>query len=90
MNNMNIDGRSHTEYNSGSLLEVVVEKILLRMPGKVFSVKEIYEELVGEKLYNFSPYAKTPCNSIYTRLSTAVNNNYPHLCKAEKGHYFAK
>lgn len=84
-----VDGRSCIEENSATLLETVVKEVLLKHPGKVFSVKEIYDELVSQQLYKFSMFAKTPCNSISTRLSTAVQARYPRLRRAERGHYFA-
>lgn len=84
-----IDGRAHTEENASTLLETIVSQVLMKMPGRVFSVREIYQILQEEKLYAFSPFAKTPCNSIATRLSTAVNERFPHLYRAERGHYFA-
>ena len=88
MNIINIDGRAHTEENDFSLLEVVINDVLSKKPGKVFSIKEIYQELIEKKLYSFSRYAKTPCNSISTRLSSAFNQGLPGLCKSGKGNYF--
>lgn len=84
-----INGRSYTEENASTLLETIVNQVLMKMPGRVFSVREIYQILCEENLYAFSPFAKTPCNSISTRLSTAVNERFPHLFRAERGHYFA-
>jgi hypothetical protein len=84
-----MDGRCNVCENEAPLIKIVVEKVLLKHPGKVFSVEEIYQELVSRDLYRFSPDAKTPCNSIYTRLSTGVQARFPRLKKADRGLYYA-
>ena len=87
---MNVnDGRASTCQNPAPLIDIVVKDVLLAHPGKVFSVMEIYHELVKNGLYRFSPDAKTPWNSISTRLSTGVQARFPHLKKADRGQYFA-
>ena len=88
---MNNDGRSTTCHNAAPLINIIVKDLLLAHPGKVFGVMEIYHALVENDLYRFSPDAKTPWNSISTRLSTGVHNKFPHLYRAEgRGLYFAK
>ena len=85
-----MDGRCSVIENQATLISVIVNKVLLKNPGKVFGIKEIYDELVSRELYKFSPDAKTPCNSISTRLSTGVQSNFPRLHKAGIGKYFAR
>ena len=85
-----MDGRSNVIENQATLISVIVNKVLLNAPGRVFGIQEIYNELVSRELYKFSPYAKTPCNSISTRLSTGVQNKFPRLHKAATGKYFAR
>ena len=89
MSNSVVDGRSNVCMNQETLINVIVKEVLLAQPGKVFSIDEIYKELVTRDLYRFSPDAKTPCNSISTRLSTGVQAKFPHLKKADRGLYFA-
>ena len=84
-----MDGRKSVCLNEAPLINTIVQMVLLKQPGKVFSIEEIYQELVARKLYQFSPDAKTPCNSISTRLSSGVNTRFPRLKKADRGLYYA-
>ena len=84
-----MDGRSSVCENEAPLISVIVEEVLLAQPDKVFTVKEIYRELITRGLYNFSPDAKTPMNSIATRLSCGVLKGFPRLKKTERGKYSA-
>ena len=87
-NKMN-DGRRSVCENKSPLIDIIVEEVLLAHPGRVFSAREIYQELVSRQLYRFSDDAKTPCNSICTRLSTGIQNRFPRLRRAGRGEYFA-
>jgi hypothetical protein len=86
---MNGDGRSWVCENKATLTEVIVKEVLLANPNKVFTIDEIYEELISKNLYEFSPLAKTPKNSISSRLSTAVKKDFSRLKKVKYGKYFA-
>ena len=86
---MNGDGRRCVCENKATLIETIVKEILLVNKNKVFTINEIYEELMLKDLYKFSPLAKTPKNSISSRLSSAVQKNYPCLFKVDLGKYFA-
>ena len=83
------DGRRSVCENKSPLIDIIVEEVLLAYPGRVFSAREIYQELVARQLYRFSDDAKTPCNSICTRLSTGIQNRFPRLRRAGRGEYFA-
>ena len=84
-----MDGRSSVCENEAPLISVIVEEVLLAQPRKIFTVREIYRELINRGLYNFSPDAKTPMNSIATRLSCGVLKGFPRLKKTERGKYSA-
>ena len=86
---INMDGRSSVCENEAPLISVIVEEVILAQPGKIFTVREIYRELINRGLYNFSPDAKTPMNSIATRLSCGVLKGFPRLKKTERGKYSA-
>ena len=83
------DGRRNVCENEAPLINIIVEKVLSAQKGRVFSIQEIYDELLANKLYHFSPDAKTPCCTISTRLSTGVQARFPRLKKYSRGHYFA-
>ena len=83
------DGRRSVCENKSPLIDIIVAEVLLAHPGRVFNAQEIYQELVARQLYRFSDDAKTPCNSICTRLSTGIQNRFPRLRRAGRGQYYA-
>ena len=84
------DGRRSVCENKSPLIDIIVAEVLLAHPGRVFKAQEIYQELVARQLYRFSDDAKTPCNSICTRLSTGIQNRFPRLRRAGRGEYMVK
>ena len=83
------DGRRSVCENKSPLIDIIVAEVLRAHPRRVFNAQEIYQELVARQLYRFSDDAKTPCNSICTRLSTGIKNRFPRLRRAGRGQYYA-